>query len=147
MKLAFAADHAGLVLKEELVALARAIGHEADDLGPNDKTSVDYPDYAVKVTQAVTQSRADFGVLICGTGIGMSIAANKVAGIRAALCRTEFEARMARGHNDANVLCLGQRVTGGGLAQEILKAFVGTAFEGGRHADRVAKIQALEPKP
>jgi ribose 5-phosphate isomerase B len=141
-----ASDHAGFALKQELVSELGKLGHAALDLGPADVSSVDYPDYAVKVTEAVTGGKASLGVLICGTGMGMAITANKVHGIRAALCRTEFEARMSRQHNDANVLCLGQRVTGAGLAIEILKAFLGASFEGGRHAARVDKIKAVEAK-
>jgi ribose 5-phosphate isomerase B len=141
-----ASDHAGFALKQELVSELGKLGHAALDLGPADVSSVDYPDYAVKVTEAVTSGKASLGVLICGTGMGMAITANKVHGIRAALCRTEFEARMSRQHNDANVLCLGQRVTGAGLAIEILKAFLGADFEGGRHAARVDKIKAVEAK-
>ena len=144
--IAIASDHAGVQLKAELVAELAKLGQIAVDLGPVDTTSVDYPDYALKVTDAVIEKRASLGVLICGTGIGMSITANKVHGIRAALCHTEFEARATRMHNDANVLCLGQRVIGGGLAIEILKAFLNTPFEGGRHAARVAKITAVEAK-
>jgi ribose 5-phosphate isomerase B len=144
--IAFASDHAGVALKAELVAELGKLGHVALDLGPADTTSVDYPDYATKVTDAVIGKRAELGVLICGTGMGMAITANKVRGVRAALCRTEFEARMSRQHNDANVLCLGQRVTGGGLAIEILKAFLAASFEGGRHAARVAKITQVEDK-
>jgi len=141
-----ASDHAGFALKQELIAELGKLGHTALDLGPADTSSVDYPDYAVKVTDAVAGGKASLGVLICGTGMGMAITANKVHGIRAALCRTEFEARMSRQHNDANVLCLGQRVTGAGLAIEILKAFLGASFEGGRHATRVDKIKAVEAK-
>lgn len=144
--IAIASDHAGVALKAELLTELAKLGHVALDQGPADTTSVDYPDYAVKVTDAVTGGKASLGVLICGTGTGMSITANKVHGIRAALCRSEFEARMARQHNDANVLCLGQRVTGGGLALEILRAFLGASFEGGRHAARVAKINQVEAK-
>jgi len=144
VKVAFGADHAGVTLKGELMEAVRADGHEALDLGPDTTASVDYPDFAVKVTRAVLEGEAGLGVLVCGTGIGMSIAANKVKGIRAALCRSEFEGRMARAHNDANILCLGQRVTGGGLAREILKAFLATAFEGGRHENRVEKITRVE---
>lgn len=144
MKIAFGADHAGLALKDELVALARAMQLEVVDLGTNATASVDYPDYASKVGQAVARGEVPLGVLVCGTGIGMSITANKLKGVRAAVCHTEFEARMSRAHNDANVLCLGQRVTGSGVAGECFKAFVGTPFEGGRHAARVAKIRALE---
>lgn len=146
LTVALASDHAGVALKAELVAELKRLGHTALDLGPATTDSVDYPDYAEKVTGVVTGREAELGVLICGTGTGMSITANKVHGIRAALCRSEFEARMARGHNDANVLCLGQRVTGGGLAIEILKAFLATSFEGGRHAARVEKIRQVEAK-
>ena len=142
--IAIASDHAGFSLKSELVAELTKLGHTALDLGPTDTNSVDYPDFATKVTEALTEKRAELGVLICGTGIGMAITANKVKGIRAALCRTEFEARMSRLHNDANVLCLGQRITGPGLAIEILKAFLSASFEGGRHAARVEKIRQVE---
>jgi ribose 5-phosphate isomerase B len=144
--IAIASDHAGTVLKAELVGELSKLGHAVQDLGPADTSSVDYPDYATRVTDAVTGGRASLGVLICGTGMGMAITANKVHGIRAALCRTEFEARLSRQHNDANVLCLGQRVTGGGLAIEILKAFLLASFEGGRHAARVEKIRQVEAK-
>jgi ribose 5-phosphate isomerase B len=144
--IAIASDHAGFQLKTELVAELKKLGREVQDLGPTDASSVDYPDYATKVTDAVVGKQASLGVLICGTGMGMSITANKVHGIRAALCHTEFEARMSRMHNDANVLCLGQRVTGGGLAIEILKVFLAASFEGGRHAARVAKINQVEAK-
>lgn len=143
---ALASDHAGVDLKGELGEELKKQGHEVLDFGPATTASVDYPDFAVKVAQAVTEQRASLGVLVCGTGIGMSITANKVHGIRAALCHTEFEARMARMHNDANVLCLGQRVTGVGLAIEILKVFLSAGFEGGRHAGRVEKIRQVEAK-
>lgn len=143
---ALASDHAGVGLKGELSEELKKQGHEVLDFGPATTTSVDYPDFAVKVAQAIAERRAMLGVLICGTGIGMSITANKVDGVRAALCHTELEARMSRMHNDANVLCLGQRVIGVGLAIEILKAFLGASFEGGRHAGRVEKIRQLEEK-
>ena len=146
MLIPIASDHAGFTLKGELKVELEKLGHTVLDLGTNDLSSVDFPDYATLVTDAINDQRATLGVLICGTGIGMSITANKVHGIRAALCRTEFEARMARQHNDCNVLCLGQRVTGTGLAIEILKAFLSATFEGGRHAARVAKITAVEAK-
>ena len=142
--IAIASDHAGVALKAELLGELAKLGHPSLDLGPADATSVDYPDYALKVTSAVTDKRASLGVLICGTGTGMSITANKVHGIRAALVGTEFQARMARQHNDANVLCLGSRVTGGSLAIEIMKAFLEASFEGGRHAKRVEKITQVE---
>ena len=144
-RIAFAADHAGLTLKNELVVELKKAGvFEPVDLGPTTADSVDYPDFAQKLTRAVLAKEAELGVLVCGTGIGMSISANKVHGIRAALCHTEFEGRMARMHNDANVLCLGQRVTGSGVAIEIMQAFLATKFEGGRHARRVEKMTALE---
>ena len=143
-KLVAASDHAGLTLRLEAVKAARAFGLEVEDLGPFTADSVDYPDFAVRVGEAVAAGRARFGLLVCGTGIGMSMAANKVPGVRAALCRTEYEARMARAHNDANVLCLGERVTGAGLATAIIEAFLATPFEGGRHARRVGKITALD---
>lgn len=146
MRIAIASDHAGLALKTELVAALQELKLDVEDLGPADTTSVDYPDFAKKVADAVTGGRVNLGVLVCGTGMGMSISANKVAGIRAALCRTEFEARMARAHNDANVLCLGQRVTGGGVARAVLEEFLKAQFEGGRHSKRVDKINALENK-
>ena len=137
-------DHAGLTLRAEAVKAARSKGFEVEDLGPHTAESVDYPDFAAAVAQAVTSGKARFGILVCGTGIGMSMAANKVPGIRAALCRTEYEARMTRAHNDANVLCLGERVTGGGLGAAIVEAFLNTPFEGGRHARRVEKVNALD---
>lgn len=146
MLVALGSDHAGVDLKAELVEELKRLGHGVLDLGPATTASVDYPDFAVKTCAAVTSGQADLGVLVCGTGIGMSMTANKVTGIRAALCRSEFEARMARMHNDANVLCLGQRVTGVGLAQEILKAFLTATFEGGRHAGRVEKIRQVEAR-
>ena len=139
-----ASDHAGLALRPEAVKAVRARGFEVEDLGPHGPDSVDYPDYAARVAAAVASGAARFGLLVCGTGIGMCIAANKVKGIRAALCRTEFEARMARAHNDANVLCLGERITGAGLAVAIVEAFLATPFEGGRHARRVEKLDALD---
>ncbi len=137
-------DHAGLTLRAEAVKVAKAKGFEVEDLGPHAPDSVDYPDFAVAVSRAVAEGKARFGVLVCGTGIGMSMAANKVPGVRAALCHTEWEARMTRAHNDANVLCLGERVTGGGLGAAIVEAFLTTPFEGGRHQRRVEKLNALD---
>ncbi len=137
-------DHAGLALRAEAVKVAKAAGLEVEDLGPFTGDSVDYPDYARQVAEAVAAGRAKIGILVCGTGIGMSIAANKVKGIRAAHCATEFEARAARAHNDANVLCIGERVVGLGLGGSIVKAFLETPFEGGRHERRVRKIADLE---
>lgn len=135
-------DHAGLDLKQHLVARLREQGHEVEDLGTHDAASTDYPDWAARVTNAVIAAPSSFGLLVCGTGIGMSIAANRRKGIRAALCSDSFTARMTRAHNDANVLCLGSRVVGIGLAEDILAAFVGTDYERGRHARRVEKLDA-----
>ena len=143
-RLVAGSDHAGLLLRAEGVKVARAAGFEVEDLGPFSGESVDYPDYARRVAEAVAGGRARLGLLVCGTGIGMSIAANKVKGVRAAHCTTEYEARMARQHNDANVLCVGERVVGLGLGGAIVKAFLETPFEGGRHEKRVQKLRDLE---
>jgi ribose 5-phosphate isomerase B len=137
-------DHAGLQLRAEAVKVAKAAGFEVEDLGPFSGDSVDYPDFARAVAEAVASGRARLGILVCGTGIGMSIAANKVRGVRAAHCGTEFEARMARAHNDANVLCVGERVVGAGVGGAIVKAFLETPFEGGRHERRVQKLKDLD---
>ena len=137
-------DHAGVLLRAEAVRVARVAGFEVEDVGPAAGEKVDYPDQARQVGEALSAGRARFGILVCGTGIGMSIAANKLAGVRAARCTNEFEARLARAHNDAIVLCLGERVVGRGLGAAIVTAFLTTRFEGGRHAERVAKINALE---
>jgi ribose 5-phosphate isomerase B len=137
-------DHAGLALRAEAVTVAREAGFEVEDLGPFSGESVDYPDYARRVAEEVASGRARLGVLVCGTGIGMSIAANKVKGARAAHCASEYEARMARLHNDANVLCVGERVVGLGLGAAIVKAFLETRFEGGRHERRVQKLKDME---
>jgi ribose 5-phosphate isomerase B len=134
-------DHAGLLLKRELISLFSAPDFKVTDVGTHTAESVDYPDYASKVCELVTSTAVQFGILVCGSGTGMSIAANKKPRIRAALCRGEFEARMARAHNDANVLCLGERITGLDLAKAIAKVFVETAFEGGRHQRRVDKLE------
>jgi ribose 5-phosphate isomerase B len=143
-RIIFGSDHAGLLLRAEAVRVAREAGFDVEDLGPFSSESVDYPDFAVRVAAAVTSGSARLGVLVCGTGIGMSIAANKVKGARAAHCTSEFEARMARAHNDANILCLGERVTGLGLGGAIVATFLAQAFEGGRHQRRLDKISALD---
>ncbi len=142
MKIVAAADHAGFTLKDELVALLREQGHEVEDLGTNGSASVDYPDFAHRVAERVASGAAERGLLVCGTGVGMAISANRHQGVRAVNPSDVFTAKASRGHNDANVLCLGQRVVGAGLAREILTAWIGAAFEGGRHAGRVAKIDA-----
>lgn len=144
MRLAIGSDHGGMGLKGFLIDRLTELGHEVSDLGTYDKVSTDYPDYAEKVAMAVVQGDADRGILVCGTGIGMSIAANKVAGIRAAVVSDPFSARMAAEHNDARVLCLGERVLGLSLAELCVTAWLDAEFEGGRHARRVGKISALE---
>jgi ribose 5-phosphate isomerase B len=137
-------DHAGITLRGEVVRAAGEAGFQVEETGPRPGEKADYPEQARRVAEVVAAGRARFGILVCGTGIGMSMAANKVRGIRAAVCTTEFEARMARAHNDANVLCLGQRVIGAGLCDGIVRAFLATEFEGGRHAVRVGMIDALD---
>lgn len=143
MKLLFAADHGGYALKSELLILAKTQGHEVSDLGTNNANSVDYPDYAHRAAQLVLRGDAERAILVCGSGVGMSLAANRHEGIRAVVCSDVYTARMSRAHNNANVLCLGARVIGTGLALEIMTTWLATAFEGGRHEARVAKI---EPK-
>ena len=136
-----ASDHAGVVLKQQIIAQISKAGHEIRDLGPTDATSVDYPDYAHAVAEAVVGGEAERGILICGTGIGMSLAANRHSRIRAALCHDAFTAELARRHNDANVLCIGARSTGPGVAEQMVQIFLDTPFEGGRHQRRVEKIE------
>jgi ribose 5-phosphate isomerase B len=141
---ALGADHAGFPLKEDLKAWLISRGYDVVDLGTQSAESVDYPDFAVEVGHAVTTGKADRGVLVCGTGIGMAIAANKVAGVRAAACSDAFTARMSREHNDANILALGARITSREAAIEILELWLSAEFAGGRHARRVDKIVALD---
>jgi ribose 5-phosphate isomerase B len=141
--IAIASDHGGFDLKSRLLEVLRAKGREVVDLGTSSSQSVDYPDYAVQVARGVAEGRFRAGVLICGSGIGMSIVANRIPGVRAALCTSAYMARVARAHNDANVLCLGQRVIGAGEAEDILEAFLAATFEGGRHARRVGKIEPV----
>jgi len=143
-RIAIGADHAGYALKEEIVRFLQASGYPVEDVGTHGEESVDYPDYAIQVARAVATGQADLGILICGTGIGMSITANKVKGIRAAVATDGYMARMAREHNNANILCLGGRVLGAGSALDIVQAFLQSRFAGGRHVGRVGKIQALE---
>lgn len=144
MRVAIASDHAGVALKGVLCEQLRLRGVEIVDRGTHSNDAVDYPDFASEVARAVGRGEVERGVLICGTGIGMSIVANKYSGVRAAVCTSEFEARMARAHNDANVLCLGVRVVGDGLAQSILEVFLTQPFEGGRHLRRLQKIEDAE---
>lgn len=149
MKIAIGADHAGFELKNQLGAVLRQTGHEVCDFGTHSAESTDYPDYAVRVAKAVASGTVERGVLVCGSGVGMSIAANKVRGIRAAPGVTLEEVRLTRAHNNLNVLTLGARFTDPALARELLRTFLATPFEdsdndGGRHARRVAKITQLE---
>ncbi len=145
MKVAIACDHGGLYLKSILTEYLNRIGVDFNDFGCFTSESVDYNDYAVKVCNAVNNSDAEFGILICGTGIGMSIVANKIKGIRCAHCHDVFSAKMTRLHNDANVLAFGERVVGAGLMCEIVDTFLNTKFsEDERHARRVEKIKTLE---
>ncbi|MFC5647769.1 ribose 5-phosphate isomerase B [Paenibacillus solisilvae] len=147
MKIAIGADHAGYRLKEELVPFIQSLGHEIEDFGCNCDQSVDYPDYALPVCDKVSEGQADRGILICGTGIGMSIAANKVPGIRCALVHDMFSAKATREHNDTNVLAMGERVIGPGIAQEIIRIWLETPFSNGeRHVGRVGKVMQLESK-
>lgn len=144
MRVAVASDHAGFALKQVLLAHLAARGIEATDLGPSSPDRCDYPDYANRVAAALAAGDADLGLLLCGSGVGMAITANKHPGVRAAVVSDSFSARAARQHNDANVLCMGERVVGPGVAIELFDAFFDAGFEGGRHADRVAKINALD---
>ena len=141
MKFFIATDHAGIELKDYTVALLRTKGHEVEDMGPYSKDRVDYPDYAHKVATAVLENEGTQGILICGSGIGMSMTANRHKGIRAALCHDAYTAMVARGHNDANVLCFGERIVGKGVAESILDAWIAGSFDGGRHCGRVEKIE------
>jgi ribose 5-phosphate isomerase B len=145
MKIAIGADHAGYQLKDSLKKLLDEIGIGYDDLGTSSAQSVDYPDFARAVAEGVAAGTYERGILVCGTGVGMSIAANKVAGIRAAAIVDTDTARLAREHNDLNVLTLGARILPESRAREIVKIFLQTPFEGGRHANRVSKIHAIEP--
>jgi ribose 5-phosphate isomerase B len=141
MKIYIATDHAAFCIKEDVKKILESLGNEVVDLGPTNDDRVDYPDFAHKLSIAVLEDEGTQGVLICGTGIGMSLSANKHIGIRAALCHDAYTAEMARAHNDANVLCFGQRVIGLGTIESICKAWCATGFEGGRHAARVQKIE------
>ena len=144
MKVAIGCDHGGLHLKEDIKSLLADGGYKVTDFGTNSTDSVDYPDIAVPVANAVANGEFDRGILICGTGIGIGIAANKVKGIRAALCHDTFSAHASREHNNANILTMGERIIGPGLARDIVKIWLTTEFEGGRHERRVAKIADIE---
>lgn len=144
MRIAIAADHAGFALKEEIRGRLAAEGHEVSDFGTQSTESTDYPDYASLVAHEIAAGRADRGILVCSTGIGMSIAANKVEGVRAALVTNTEAAVLTRQHNDANIMAIGARYTDAEAAAPMLDAFLNTDFEGGRHARRVAKVRQLE---
>ncbi|MGL5633686.1 MAG: ribose 5-phosphate isomerase B [Sarcina sp.] len=146
MKIAVGCDHGGFILKSEILAHLESKGIECEDFGTYSEESCDYPDISIKVAEAVAAKKFDFGILVCGTGIGISLAANKVPGIRAALCGDTFSARATRQHNNANILALGQRVTGVGLALDIVDTFLSHEFEGGRHERRLEKLSAIEEK-
>lgn len=145
MRVAIACDHRGFPLKQDILQGLKGLGgYDVKDFGSFDDKQVDYTDYAMPLARAVARGEHDCGILICGTGIGMSVAANKIKGIRAARCQDCYSARLARQHNNANILCLGSLVMGSGLAMEVVRVFLETKFEGGRHARRLEKIAAAE---
>lgn len=146
MKIAIGSDHAGYKLKEEIVKFLKTNNYEVIDFGTCDSKSVDYPDYGLIVAEAVKNGECEKGIVICGTGLGISISANKVPGIRAALCTNSFMARMSREHNNANVLALGERIVGLDLAIDIVDTWLKTEFLGDRHQKRLDKIEAIEKK-
>ncbi|MDA8215481.1 MAG: ribose 5-phosphate isomerase B [Nitrospiraceae bacterium] len=146
MLIAIGSDHAGLEMKTEIIAVLKDLGHAYTDYGTDTPQSVDYPDFGEKVSDAVSAGKVERGILICGTGIGMSIVANKFPNIRASLCNELFSAKMSRLHNDANILVLGGRIIGKDLAKEIVRTWMTTPFEGGRHANRLKKITLIEEK-
>ena len=144
MKLAIGSDHGGFRLKEAIKTYLLAHDYEVTDFGTEGEDSCDYPDFALPVAEAVAKGEYDRGILICGTGIGIGIVANKIKGVRAALCHDTFSAEACRNHNDANILTMGERIVGEGLALKIVETFLNSDFEGGRHQRRVDKIKALE---
>lgn len=146
MKIAIGCDHGGFQLKGEIISYLKEEGYEVQDFGTYSEESCDYPDYAIKVAESVASKENELGIIICGTGIGVSIVANKVPGIRAALCSDTFSAHATRQHNNANILTMGQRVVGIGLALDIVKTFLTSEFEGGRHERRIEKIKQIEEK-
>ena len=146
MLIAIGSDHAGFEMKKEVSAVLKEMGHEYQDFGTHDPQSVDYPDFGELVSHAVSEGKVDRGILICGTGIGMSMVANKFLNIRASLCNDLFSAKMSRLHNDANILVLGGRIIGKDLAAAIVKTWMVTPFEGGRHGNRLKKIELIEKK-
>ena len=146
MKIAIGADHGGFNLKKDIIGVLEELGHEYKDFGTHSAESIDYPDVAIPVAEAVAAGEFDRGILICGTGIGIGIAANKVKGIRAALVHDSFSAKATRQHNDSNIMTMGERVIGPGLALDLVATWLDTDFEGGRHSNRVNKMSAYETK-
>ena len=146
MKIAIGSDHGGFELKEKIRNLVIELGHEVKDMGCYSPDPVDYPVYGREVAESVAFGRYERGILICGTGIGMSIAANRIPGVRATLCHELLTARMSREHNDSNVLCMGGRVIGPGLAEEMVKVWLTTPFAGGRHSRRISMIDSEDEK-
>ena len=142
--IAIASDHGGFSLKVDIVSFLKELGYEVNDMGPKNQNSVDYPDYGIRIAQAVTQNTNSRGIVICGTGIGMSIVVNRFTGIRGTLCSDLYTAKLCREHNDSNILIMGGRVVGYGLAREIVKVWLSTPFEGGRHQKRLDKINQLD---
>ena len=145
-KLAIASDHAGFELKESIIAYLHDKGVKLDDYGPVNCDRVDYPDYGIKIAQAIQGKKVDRGILICGTGVGMSIVVNRFSGIRGTLCSDLYTTKMCREHNDSNILIMGGRVIGKGLAEEIVTMWMDTPFEGGRHQKRLDKIEDIDSK-
>ncbi len=143
-KIAIASDHGGFDLKESVIAHLLNDGWEIDDLGPSSEDSVDYPDYGVKLAEAIANKKVERGIVICGTGVGMSIVVNRFPGIRGTLCSDVYTAKMCREHNDSNILIMGGRVIGKGLASEIVDTWLSTEFEGGRHQRRLDKINEID---
>jgi len=139
-----ASDHGGFDLKANIISFLRELGYELSDMGPENSDSVDYPDYGIKIAQAITKKKVSRGIVICGTGIGMSIVVNRFSGIRGALCSDIFTAKLSREHNDSNILIMGGRVVDHNLAKEIVRVWLNTRFEGGRHLKRLDKISKLD---
>ena len=142
--IAIASDHGGFSLKVDIVSFLKELGYEVNDMGPKNQNSVDYPDYGIRIAQAVTQNTDSRGIVICGTGIGMSIVVNRFPGIRGTLCSDLYTAKLCREHNDSNILIMGGRVVGHGLAREIVKVWLSTPFDGGRHQKRLDKINQFD---
>ena len=146
MKIAIGNDHAAVELKNQIMAYVKELGHEVENYGTDTNASCNYPEYGEKVARAVTEGRADCGILICGTGVGISIAANKVKGIRAAVCSDVTTARLVKEHNNANIIAFGARIVGEELAKDIVKSYLEAEFLGGRHEKRVAMIAEIESR-